>query len=130
MANRSVDAPATEDAILTLSTQVEPADHVKIDGETYDMLGFAHLSDEDEAQVVAMLARYDNLSMQLVTTNDDKEAVNVARKLRRKRIDLLTKLTTIPESIITKLPPPEQIKLVKAVQRVASDGEADGDDES
>lgn len=129
---KSVETPVEEkDSILSLSTAIEPAEKVKVDGEEFEILGFRHLSDEDEAEVVALLARYDNLSMQLVTTNDDREAVAVARKLRAKRVALLTKLTTIPEKVLVKLPPTEQIKLTRVVQSMASvTPEEDGDDKS
>lgn len=113
------EAPVRKNPILKLSTRVEECDVVEVDGEEYDVLGFKHLSDEDESQVMATLARYDHLSMQLVSTGDDREAVSLARKLRTKRIDLLTRLTTIPAEVVSSLPPTEQIKLVRAVQSSA-----------
>lgn len=136
MASKGADAPTTEkatddarkrDPILSLTTLTQELDTIEVDGEAYDVYGFKHLSDEGEAEVMALLARYENLSMRLVTTQDDREAIGIARKLRAKRIDLLAKLTSIPKDVASSLSPPDQVKLVRAVQSVAGLVSDDGD---
>lgn len=120
-ASKSETTPesTSKNYVLELSTKVEPAEQFTVDGDEFDLLGFKHLSALEEANVMALLARYDNLSMQLVTTESDVEAVKIARRLRDKRISLLTKLTTAPSEIVDSLPLEAQVQLVRQVQESA-----------
>jgi hypothetical protein len=108
--------------VLELSTQVAAAKTFTVDGEEYNLLGFEHLSPEEEAEVQAKFARFDTLNRQLELTGDDTEAKNLAKKLRSRRIELLTKVTTMPLELADKLPLPEQIKIMKAIQAEVGSG--------
>lgn len=113
--------------VLELSTEIEPADVFLVDGEEYQLLGFKHLTPEDEAQVMANLARFDNISVKLATTGDDREAQRLAGQLRDRRITIIGLLTTLPEDKIRKLPLPGQVRLMKTIQQMAGLG---GEDDS
>lgn len=116
------------DYVLELTTEIEPASKFTVDGEVYDLLGFKHLNAEDEAKVMAMLSRFDNIAMKLATTNDDKEANVLAGKLRDRRYEIIGMLTTLPSDVIAKLPLPAQVKLMRTIQQRA--GLSDAGDEA
>lgn len=114
------------DHLLELSTTVEPAKTFTVDGEEYKLLTLAHLGPEDEAHAMGDSARFEGLMQRLSRAGNDKEAERIAGQIRRKRIDILTQLTTMPREIAEALPIPAQAQLFQAVQREAL-GEA-GDD--
>lgn len=102
--------------VLELTTEVEPAAQFTIDGDAFELLGFEHLTPTQEAEVIADLSRYESLQTQLELSNDDKESVSIAKKLRAKRISILARLTTAPKDTISKLPLPAQVRLIQTVQ--------------
>lgn len=116
------------DPVLELSTQVEAAEIFTVDGEEYDLLGFKHLTADDEAEVMAHLARFDNLAMKLASTDDDREAKTLAKQLRDRRHVIISKLTTLPEDKVKTLPLPGQVRLMRTIQKKA--GLNDGDNDS
>lgn len=126
----------TSSSILSLSTQVEKPKTFTVDDIEYDLLGLAHLSATDEAEVTAFLSRFEQAGTKLDRAKSDSDAVRFAQDLRKRRIGLITKMTTIPVEIAEKLPLAEQIKLFAAVRDelsgdadVDSVGIDDGDDE-
>lgn len=116
----------TSSAILSLSTEVAKPKTFTVDEVEYDLLGLAHLSPNDEAEVTALLSRFEQAGARLDRAKSDQEAKSLAADLRRRRIGLITKMTTIPEDIAEKLPLQAQIKLFAAVRDELS-GEADAD---
>lgn len=118
----------TQDHVIELTTEVEPARTFTVDGEEYQLLGFEHLSADSEAKLMGNLARFERTQLQLQLTNDDKEATTLAKRLRERRITLLTELTTLPRDVAEKLPLPSQVKLVRVAQElVAPDGSEGGE---
>lgn len=107
----------TTDPILELSTQVKPVSTFTVDGESYDLLGLAHLSAADEAEVTAQLSRFEQIGLRLDRAKSDEEAKKFAVELRKRRIRLIAKMTTVPEEVADKLPLEAQIKLFSAVRR-------------
>lgn len=107
----------TTDPILELSTQVKPVSTFTVDGESYDLLGLAHLSAADEAEVTAQLSRFEQIGLRLDRAKSDEEAKKLAVELRKRRIRLISKMTTVPEDVAEKLPLEAQIKLFSAVRR-------------
>lgn len=107
----------TTDPILELSTQVKPVSTFTVDGSSYDLLGLAHLSASDEAEVTAQLSRFEQIGLRLDRAKSDEEARKLAVELRKRRIRLITKMTTVPEDVAEKLPLEAQIKLFSAVRR-------------
>lgn len=112
--------------ILELSTQVEPASTFTVDGEEFELLGFKHLNADQEAEVMGMLSRFDNLAMKLATSDDDRQAQSLAGRLRDRRYAIIARLTTLPEDKIKQLPLPAQVRLMRTIQQRA--GLSDGDD--
>lgn len=115
------EAPS-QDYVIELTTEVEPAKTFTVDGEEYKLLGFEHLSADAEAKLMGNLARFERTQLQLQLTNDDKEATTLAKRLRSRRITLLTELTTLPQEVAEKLPLPSQVKLVRVAQELVTPG--------
>lgn len=103
------------DPILSLSTEVEPAKTFEVDGETYQLLGIEHLSPEQEAEVSGLFARFEQVAFNLARSKSDKDAKLLAKNLRTRRVELITKLTTIPLDVADKLPAGAQLQLFRAV---------------
>lgn len=119
------------DHILELTTEVEPAKTFLVDEEEYKLLGLEHLSDEDESKATAAFTRFQQIAMQLSRTKNDRQAQQLAKQLRTRRLELITMLTTIPKDVADKLPLSAQIQLFKAVQdetgeELEDDGGFDG----
>lgn len=114
--------PARPSYVLAISTAVEPSPVFTVDGAEYKILTFNHLSAEAEADVTAMLARYDRMTTALEVTGSDSEARSLAHKLREKRIDIICALSTLPRSLATTLPLSAQATLLQAIQSELSIG--------
>ena len=115
--------------LLKLTTQIKPAEQVEIDGELYDLKGFEHLSPDEEAAATADFARFERLLRELARAGDERAGIRLARKMRDKRIDILTKLTTIPRDVAEQLPPSAQTELFKLVRTTSGTGAPEDEDE-
>ena len=121
----------TTDPILELSTEIKPASTFTVDGVSYDLLGLAHLSAVDEADVTAQLSRFEQIGNRLDRATSDEQAKKLATELRKRRIRLIARMTTVPEDVAEKLPLEAQIKLFTAVRReLAGQSPAEIDDDS
>jgi hypothetical protein len=115
------------DHLLELSTAVDEAKTFTVDGETYKLLSFDHLSAEDESKAMGDSARFEQLMNKMSRAGTDAEARRLANQVRNKRIDILTRLTTMPRDVAERLPLQAQVKLFQAVQTESLDGEDSGD---
>lgn len=104
------------DFLVELSTKVEPAKKFTIDGEEYELYGFEHLSDDDEAKITAAFSKHQRLINALNRAKNDGEAMNYARKLRTSRIHLISLLTSCTEDIVEGLPISAQATLLETIQ--------------
>jgi hypothetical protein len=102
--------------LLALSTQVKPAKKFTVDGEEFQLLGTDHLSPSDEATAIALFSRHTLLAQELELTVNVVKGKAVAERLRNTRIQILCKLTDMPQEVADKLPTPEQVKLLEALQ--------------
>lgn len=115
------------DHVLELTTELEPAATFTVDGEEYELLGFEHLTPEQEAKATGAFTRFQQASIRLDRSSTDKEAEQRAKDVRKRRLDCIALLTTMPREVAEKLPPSAQIKLFKAVNDEAG-ADADEDD--
>ena len=117
------------DPILSLSTQLDPPDTFEVDGESFNLLGLKHLSDEQEAEAQGLFARFQNISGQLETAANDQVAKRLSKDLRKRRLDLIALMTTVPRDLVEKLPLPAQVKLFKAIMEdfIAGDEDAEAE---
>lgn len=123
MTTEAPEIPTTSDPILELSTEVEPAKLIQIDGEDYKLLGFEHLDEEQEVKATAAFARHAKLMQALGEEPSIAKSEQISKKLRDNRIKLLAMLTTAPEEVIEKLPMTAAAKLLSAVEEeVGVDG--------
>lgn len=104
------------DFSLALTTTLAPAKQFSVDGVGYDMLGVDHLSPDDEAETMALFARYGVLQAELDIEKNVTKGKAIAVALKATRLTLLTKLTSLPLSIAGKLPLTSQVKLLEAIQ--------------
>lgn len=111
------------ETVLELTTEVRPADLIKIDGEEYKLYSFDHLSPDDEAQVTSIFARFQKIFLNLNEARSDKHAADQARQMRVYRERLITKMTSIPEETVKQLPVGVQGALLKAIRSEITDEE-------
>ena len=126
--------------ILALSTRVVEPRRFTVDDEPYDLLSLEHLGKDDEAEVMAMFARYQRLALRLRVVNSESKGREAARRMRELRERLLTKMTTMPLDVASKLPLSQQVVLLEAAEQefrgapsdeeAAAPAEAEGDDSS
>jgi len=116
------------DHILELSTTVEPAKTFTVDDESYELLGFEHLSPEDEAKATGAFTRFGQLARRLDSASNDSQAATIAKQLRTRRVDLIAMLTTIPRDVAEKLPLSAQIQLFRAVREETGQDGLDDDE--
>jgi hypothetical protein len=112
---------------FALKTALKPTKKFTVDGEPYDMLGVDHLSTDEEAETVALFARYGVLQAELEMEKNTSKGKAIALQMKATRITLLSKLTTVPKDVAALLPLTQQVKLLEAIQ---SEVEADDDDET
>jgi hypothetical protein len=117
------------DPILSLSTELDPPSVFEVDGEQYQLLGLTHLSDEQESKATAMFSRFGQLTYKMETAPTDKEAEKLSKDLRKRRLDIIAFLTTMPRDVVEKLPLPGQIQLFQAVRRETNAESDDGGEE-
>lgn len=119
-------------ASLALTTKLAPTQKFTVDGQEFEILGLDHLSKDDEATVVALFARHNVLAFELENTSDIARGENLAKRTRKTRVQLLTKLTTMPQELVEALPLPAQVKLLQALQADLNEetGVEDEDDEA
>jgi hypothetical protein len=122
---------------LALTTRIKPAKQFTVDSIPYDLLGVDHLSPDDEAETMALFARYGVLQVELDTEKNVTKGTPLALALKATRITLLTKLTSMPREVAGRLPLTQQVKLLEAIQAEVEDDEdeaqesaADGGSES
>ncbi len=111
---------------MALSSKVAPAKLVKIDGEEYELFGTDHLTPNDEAEVMALFSRHSALQNELAITSNVAAGTAVAQKVRKARIAILAKLTTIPRAQLDKYPTGLHVALLEGIQ-TEIDAEADLD---
>lgn len=116
------------DHILSLSTEVEPAQKFEIDGTEYDLLGVEHLSPEQEASATAKFTRFMQIARTLDRTTNERQATNLAKQLRERRIELITLVTTVPKDVAESLPIRGQLQLFQAVSTSLNGGEPEDQD--
>lgn len=119
------------DHILSLSTSIEPAETFEVEdgGEmkTFELLGFEHLSPEQEAKATAAFTRFQQCAVRLDRAQSDAAAEKLAGELRKRRIDVLCLLTTMPREVAEKLPMSAQVQLFKAVREESGQDDDGGD---
>lgn len=113
------------DFALSLSTVLTPTKKFKVDGVPYDLLGIDHLSSEEEAEVMALFARYESLQDELSGQKNTDRGKVTATHMRATRISILTKLTTLPKDVANKLPLTAQVRLLETVQAETEANEED-----
>ena len=109
---------------LALTTAVLPAKKFTVDGAEYEMLGTDHLSPDDEAQVLALFARHNILTMELDRERNPVKGKVIAERQRTARMAVIGKLTTLPPDVAGILPLSQQVKLLEAIRE-----EVEQDDE-
>lgn len=117
---------------LALTTKLAPTTKFTVDGEEFEMLGLDHLSKDAEATVVALFARHNVLAYELDGCSDLARGENLAKRVRKTRVQLLSKLTTLPLETVEALAITAQVQLLTALQQDLGTEEtdaADGDDE-
>jgi hypothetical protein len=114
---------ATEERtpLLDLSTEIEPAEKILIDGTEYDLYSFDHLSDKDEAAVTALFSRFTKIYRLMARTTNRRKEEEQARALQSARTSLIAKMTSIPRDTVQSLPVSVQGKLVKAIREEIAD---------
>lgn len=113
---------------LALTTKLAPTTKFTVDGEEFEILGLDHLSKDDEATVVALFARHNVLAFELDNCSDVARGENLAKRVRKTRILLITKLTTVPQETAEALPLPAQVQLLGAIQQDLNTEETDAED--
>jgi hypothetical protein len=114
---------------LELSTTIKPAVPFTLDGVQYQMLTLDHLSETDEATVMALISRHQAAGVELELAPNKKQAEVAALKLRPLRLMLIGKLTTLPPEVAKTLPVSEQARLVEAIHEQMSGRPGDEGDE-
>ena len=114
------------DHILELSTTVEPAETFAVDDTTYELLGFEHLSPEQEAAATGAFTRFQQCAVHLDRAQSAGAAEKIAAELRKRRLDVLCLLTTMPREVAEKLPMSAQVALFKAVRQESGQDDSDG----
>lgn len=116
----------TDGFSLSLTTVLKPTKKFLVDGEEFELLGVDHLTPEAESEVMALFARYSLLSRDLDNTIHVEKGTEIAERMKSTRFTILTKLTTMPKAVASKLPLSQQVKLMEAIEGEVS---SDYDDE-
>ena len=102
--------------MLSLTTALKPTTKFQVDGAQYEILGVDHLSPDDEAEVMALVARYGVLQSELEVQANVSKGKATALQLKSTRLTLLTKLTTLTQQVAARLPLTQQVRLLEAIQ--------------
>lgn len=113
--------------LLQLTTEVAPAKQFTVDEEPYLLYGLNHLSKKDETEALALFARHAILVARLESSANVNKGKQLADEVKKCRLQILTRLTNLPQEIAEALPLGEQVKLFKAVQdEIGDDGDIEG----
>lgn len=115
------------DYALSLSTALRPTKKFQVDGGEYEIFGIDHLSPDEEAEVMALFARYEALQDELSGQKNVTKGRGTAEQMRSTRVTILTKLTSLDRAKAGALKLSDQVKLLEVVQ---TELEADDDDGS
>jgi hypothetical protein len=102
--------------MLNLTTVLKPTVKFTVDGQEFDILGVDHLSPDEEAEVMALFSRYGLKQSELEVQPNVSKGKATALEMKATRLTLLTKLTTLPPDIASKLPLTQQVRLLEAIQ--------------
>lgn len=116
--------------LLTLSTEVAPAKKFMVDGEEYQLLGLDHLSADDEAKTMALFARHSLLASELEMTINTNKGTELALRLKKTRLQIITQVTDLPMDIAENLKVSGQVALLQAIQQELSANDEDDDEGS
>lgn len=105
--------------VLELTTQVAPAPIFTVDGQEYELLGLEHLSAEDESHAAALFARFSRIARSLDVAENDQKAADLAKAMRKKRVEIISLLTTMPAALVAALKVEQQVQLLGAIQTEA-----------
>jgi hypothetical protein len=108
------------DFSLALTTALKPTKKFTVDGDEFEMLGIDHLSPDDEADTVALFARLQILQGDLEVQANVTKGATIAKAMKATRETILTKLTTMPRPVASKLPLSQQVLLLEALEAEVS----------
>lgn len=103
-------------APLSLSTVIKEPKKFTVDGEPYEILGIDHLSKDAETEALALFSRHQLLVQELSLADRLDRGKAIAERVKKVRLMILCKLTTMPKDVAEKLPLGEQVKLLEALQ--------------
>jgi len=104
------------DYALSFTTSLSPTKKFLVDGEEFDLLGLDHLSDEEEAEVMALFARFNLLQEELAMTANVEKGKGVAAKIQTARLAIVCKLTSLTPEVAAKLSLPQVTKLMETIE--------------
>lgn len=122
--------------IKELTSAVAPPNKFKLDDEAYELYTFDHLNANDEVKVTSLFTMFNRLNSMLERCKSESQADKIAKRLRDIRVDLIARLTSVPRSVVEKLPVPVQAQLLELVNEnmtenvIAEAAAGDDDDES
>lgn len=102
----------SDEYALSFVTSLRPTKKIKVDGESFEILGVDHLSPDDEAEVTALFARYNVLQSELEVTSQVQKGKPLAEKVKQTRLTILSKLTTMTKEVAGKLLLTQQVELL------------------
>ena len=107
---------------------VEPPILVALVGVLFHLLVAPGLvSDVEEAEIMGLFQRMSVVADDFDKERNEDKAVNLAKSIRKLRVRILSKVTTMPTELSEKLPPSQAGILMKELRRQIA--EAAGEDE-
>lgn len=114
---------------LDLTTEVPDPIPFTVDGESFKMFTYEHLSKDAEAHVQALFRRHVRETRRLAESKTDAEAERAASNNRVTRIEILCAMTDLPDDVAERLPASQQAKLMKAIAGAVAALSAEVEDE-
>jgi len=116
-------------APLALTTKAVEPTRFTVDDEPYELYGMAHLNPNEEAEIMSAIAQYQRLATRLAVVASRSKGVAYAKKMYDLRIELLLRMTNLPEPVAKALPIPAQLELFSSIVAQLGEDEEEIEDE-
>lgn len=115
------------DYALSFKTDLAPAEKILVDGVEYELLGADHLSEADTAELTALFARFGVLTTELANTSNVAAGTALATKVAKTRIQILLKVTSLPQDVAEKLHISQQGEIIEhVIEQIEAEGGSEG----
>jgi hypothetical protein len=110
---------------LAITTALKATQKFTVDGVEYQLFDMDHLSPDEEAEALALFSRFGILAQGLDATANVKKGVELAKRMRVCREQVVARMTDLPADVIANIPLSQLSLIMEAMQNELEGAEDD-----